>query len=142
MTAVLPGMPLIYSGQESAQTKHLKFFEKDVIEWGDYEYAPFYAQMMKLHHQSRSLLPQSSFEIIDLKNDNLFAFKRTFKNEETIFVMNISKSLERFILPQALSGQFTNCANSTDIKLQLNSELVFEPYQNFILQREKPLPTK
>jgi cyclomaltodextrinase len=142
MTAVLPGMPMIYGGQEAAQRKHLKPYDKDLIEWGDYEYASFYAQMMKLHHQSRSLLPQSTFEIMDLQNENLFAFKRSYKNEETIFVMNISKSLERLILPQALSGTFTDCSNSNNLTLNQNTELVFEPYQYFILQREKSLPTK
>lgn len=142
MTAVLPGAPMICSGQESAERKHIKFFEKDVINWSDYEYASFYAQLMKLHRQSRSLLPQSNFEIIDLQDNNLFAFKRSFKNEETIFVINVSKGIERLILPAALSGRFTNCSDSNELNLAQNSELVFEPNQYFILQREKPLPSK
>ncbi len=33
LTYTLPGMPLIYSGQEVGLDKRLKFFEKDEIEW-------------------------------------------------------------------------------------------------------------
>ncbi len=33
LTYTLPGMPLIYSGQETGLNKRLKFFEKDEIEW-------------------------------------------------------------------------------------------------------------
>jgi hypothetical protein len=30
------GMPLIYSGQESGESKRLQFFEKDSVDWGTY----------------------------------------------------------------------------------------------------------
>jgi glycosidase len=36
-SATVPGMPLIYSGQEDELNKRLKFFEKDVIEWCYFE---------------------------------------------------------------------------------------------------------
>ncbi|MEM6749092.1 MAG: alpha-amylase family glycosyl hydrolase [Planctomycetota bacterium] len=35
LTFTLPGMPLIYNGQEVAITQQLEFFEKDPIDWGD-----------------------------------------------------------------------------------------------------------
>jgi glycosidase len=39
LAATLPGMPLIYGGQESGLDKRIEFFEKDPIEWKDYKYA-------------------------------------------------------------------------------------------------------
>ncbi len=35
LTYMLPGMPLIYSGQEVGLNRRLQFFEKDSIDWAD-----------------------------------------------------------------------------------------------------------
>ena len=42
LATTLPDIPLIYSGQESGLNKHLSFFEKDSIEWGNFQYAEFF----------------------------------------------------------------------------------------------------
>ena len=41
-TCVIPGMPLLYSGQEAGLNKRLDFFEKDTIEWKDSKYKFLY----------------------------------------------------------------------------------------------------
>ncbi|HAN77960.1 MAG TPA: hypothetical protein DCQ31_09395, partial [Bacteroidales bacterium] len=48
----LPGMPLMYTGQESKLAKRLKFFEKDTIEWGNYPDAAFFTSFNKLKHET------------------------------------------------------------------------------------------
>jgi glycosidase len=40
LSATVPGMPLIYTGQEDKLSKRLKFFEKDAITWGSFDMAP------------------------------------------------------------------------------------------------------
>ena len=50
LTATLPGMPLIYNGQESAFNHRLEFFKKDTIDWKDYTLAPFYRKLLALKH--------------------------------------------------------------------------------------------
>jgi glycosidase len=42
LTYFLPGMPLIYSGQEAGLDKRLKFFDKDEIDWSDLSNAALY----------------------------------------------------------------------------------------------------
>ncbi|MCX6227542.1 MAG: alpha-amylase family glycosyl hydrolase [Bacteroidia bacterium] len=37
-TYTIPGMPLVYSGQEAGSTKRLKFFEKDPIDWSNQQF--------------------------------------------------------------------------------------------------------
>jgi glycosidase len=34
LAATLPGMPLVYTGQEDGLDKRLKFFDRDTIQWG------------------------------------------------------------------------------------------------------------
>jgi hypothetical protein len=53
LAATLPGMPLIYGGQEAGLDKRIEFFEKDPIQWKDYKYAPFYTGLLKLKHDNR-----------------------------------------------------------------------------------------
>ena len=55
LTFTLPGMPLIYNGQESRLTKRLAFFEKDAIAWGSYELTGFYQQLVTLKHKHPAL---------------------------------------------------------------------------------------
>jgi glycosidase len=44
---LMPGVPLIYNGQEEPLKKRLLFFEKDVIGFKKYQLAPFYHQIIK-----------------------------------------------------------------------------------------------
>jgi len=55
LTFTLPGMPLIYNGQESRLTQKLAFFEKDAIAWKNYELSDFYAGLVALKHQHPAL---------------------------------------------------------------------------------------
>lgn len=50
-----PGVPLIYSGQESGLDKQLEFFEKDVIDWKNFEKTDFLAQLARLKHDQSAL---------------------------------------------------------------------------------------
>lgn len=55
LTFTLPGMPLIYNGQEARLEKRLAFFEKDAIAWKGYELTGFYQQLIALKHQHPAL---------------------------------------------------------------------------------------
>jgi len=55
LSATLPGMPLVYSGQEAALSKRLEFFEKDQIPWGDYRFQWLYSALLNLKRRNRAL---------------------------------------------------------------------------------------
>jgi glycosidase len=56
LTFTIPGMPLIYSGQEAGLNKRLAFFEKDFINWqSDNNLQPFYTQLIKLKKEHSAL---------------------------------------------------------------------------------------
>ncbi len=52
---VIPGMPLIYNGQEACVNKRIKFFDKDSIEWKNCEMSDFLKKLCKLKHQNKAL---------------------------------------------------------------------------------------
>ena len=52
LTALLPGMPMLYSGQEAALHRRLAFFDRDPIDWQDFPLQAFYTTLLQLkkHH--------------------------------------------------------------------------------------------
>jgi glycosidase len=55
LSFTLPGMPLIYNGQEAGLAKRLAFFEKDPIDWRAHDFTAFYQRLTGLKHRHPSL---------------------------------------------------------------------------------------
>ena len=58
LTFALPGVPLIYNGQEAANTTRLPLFDRVAIDWThphDSDLRGLYANLSRLRHQRRSL---------------------------------------------------------------------------------------
>jgi cyclomaltodextrinase len=51
----VPGMPLVYSGQEAGLDHRLAFFDKDLIDWNDYPLQDFYTELLKLNVRNEAL---------------------------------------------------------------------------------------
>lgn len=104
LAATLPGMPLIYGGQESGLDKRIQFFEKDPIAWKDYRYAPFYAGLLKLKHDNPALWNGQyggAMQVLDTGNDKVFAFRRHRDHNVVQVVVNVSNAAQRYTLPGA-----------------------------------------
>jgi glycosidase len=93
LAATLPGMPLIYSGQESDLDKRLAFFDKDSIDWGNYRRAAFYAGLLKLKHRHPALISDmqaDNLQLIETGNARVFAFQRSKGYDKVRVVVNLS----------------------------------------------------
>jgi glycosidase len=102
LAATLPGMPLIYGGQESGLDKRIEFFEKDPVQWKNYAYAPFYANLLKLKHDNPALWNGQyggSIEVLETGNDKVFAFQRKRDANTVTVSVNLSNEAQRFSLP-------------------------------------------
>lgn len=112
LAATLPGMPLIYGGQESGLDKRIEFFEKDPIQWKSYQYAPFYAGLLKLKHENPALWNGqygAAAQVLDTGNDKVFAFRRAKDGDAVTVTVNLSGEAQRYSLPgqggaQTLAG--------------------------------------
>lgn len=97
LTFLLPGLPLIYNGQESSLEKQLLFFEKDEIEWNDYDLMPMYEQLISLKKANAALFTTNQVHStvwIEDENASVLTFLRqTSSHENKVFVIaNLSKS--------------------------------------------------
>jgi hypothetical protein len=94
-------MPLIYSGQESRLEKKLEFFEKDPIDWKTYELEGFYAGLNQLKKENAALWNGASgapVQVLDVGNDQLFAFKRQQGNNNVRVIVNPTGTLQKYKL--------------------------------------------
>jgi glycosidase len=92
LTFTLPGMPLIYNGQEARLDKRLAFFEKDPIAWKGYELTGFYQQLTALKHRRTALAAGQyggSVRLLEAPAD-VVAFERRLGNDVVRVAVNLS----------------------------------------------------
>ena len=103
LTYFLPGIPLIYSGQEVGFNHRLEFFEKDSIDWSDTgNFTAFYQTLINLKKENNTLdcpeLGGKMDEITTSKPDEIFAFQRNIGDDKIIAIFNLSSNSVDFTI--------------------------------------------
>ncbi|MBT9394311.1 DUF3459 domain-containing protein [Hymenobacter sp. NST-14] len=106
LTALLPGMPLVYSGQESALRKRLAFFDKDTIDWQDFPLQDFYTRLLRLRRRHPALLNgDAASHLHRLPGpEPVYAFVRATGAAAVLCVINIGPATQHLPLPAATAG--------------------------------------
>ena len=128
LTYLMPGMPLIYSGQEYDLDHRLKFFEKDQIPKIKGSYYDLLKKLGSLKNSSASLnggKDAASYKDI-VSSDHVIAFTRTKNNQSISFVGNVSDDAQEF---NSLNGSFEDYLTGVDIVFNENSKLNLEPWE-------------
>lgn len=102
LTFTLPGMPLIYGGQEAGLDKKLEFFEKDPIDWKTRELEGFYAGLIKLKKRNPALWNGQyggDIHLLESGTDKVFAFQRRLGANVLTVAVNLSGDAQRVMLP-------------------------------------------
>ena len=131
LTYFLPGIPLIYNGQEYGLNKRLEFFEKDFITKKQSDFYEFYSNLNSLKKENNILDIDSEikFEIIETNNKNLICYKRTKNDDSMYFVANLSEE------SQEINTKFSETLKSLNsdkmISLKKNS---LDPWEYHFLK--------
>ena len=127
LTFTLPGIPLIYSGQEAGLNKRLAFFEKDEIDWSELKYEDFYKQLIALKRNNVALFNGpfgGTIKFFDNPNSDTTVFVREKDENTVIVVMNLSNREKSTTISLGnYSGSYTSYF--TDQTINLNSEHTF-----------------
>ncbi len=91
----IPGVPLIYNGQEFGDTNNLSLFEKETIlqDTNSERSRRFYAFYKKIFNFRKNSLALRRGEMIKAKtlnDDKVYAFWRKFENETVLAIANLS----------------------------------------------------
>ena len=95
LSFTVPGMPLIYSGQEAGLNTRLEFFEKDEIDWNRApEMTDLYSRLIDLKKKNKALWNGTAGgKIVFLDTSEpkkLMAFKREKDGNSVFVIMNLS----------------------------------------------------
>jgi len=138
MAATIDGMPLVYSGQEDGLDKRLEFFEKDPIEWGDYEYEDFYRTLFELKDSNEALWNgQYGGEFVAVPTESAgqtYAYKRVKGDYEVFVILNFEDSEQNISFPNLdgtadytdVFGGENITVNGEGVTLDAHSYLVLE----------------
>lgn len=137
---VVPGMPLIYSGQEVGMTKRLRFFDKDTIVWNESPMTAFYKKMVELKSTNPALLNgEKGSDMFRIKSQNplIYAFTRENEGGKVLAIFNLSKTKQVVTISNdALAGSYIDWFSGNEVKVETSKEFTFEPW-GFILYVKK-----
>lgn len=111
MSFTVPGMPLLYTGQEYGMTKRLEFFEKDEVTYEESDFPEFYKSLIDLK-KGNSLFWNGTaggdFKILNTGNDKVFAFMRYTQDKEAFVILNLSAEKQEIVIPENIAGAYTD----------------------------------
>ena len=96
LSYTLPGMPLIYTGQETGMNRAFEFFEKDKApQWEPRnEYFTFYQNLNKLKHSQEALaagLEGGEMVVYPTESPDLLIFSREQGDSKVVVLTNLGK---------------------------------------------------
>jgi glycosidase len=135
LSYVMPGMPLIYSGNEYGLNHSLKFFEKDSIPKTKGKDWELRAKLGKLKAENPALnggKNKANYTRIQTTDDaNILAFVREKNGNKVVYIANFSNNtVEAEILYE---GKFTNYMKQNTVTLSKNQKTQIKPWEYFIL---------
>jgi len=131
----IPGMPLVYSGQEYDLNKRLHFFEKDSFPKVSGKTMEFLQQLGALKNNHKALtsgLSGGSFRrLLNSKNDQILAFERERDGDTIVFIANLSKDYAQFTL--SYEGNFKRFQDFKNKRLSSSYQYDMKPWEFWIL---------
>lgn len=124
LSYAIPGMPLIYSGQEYDLSHQLKFFEKDQIPKTKGKVWPVLEKLGALKNSNPALhggKNPASYERINSGNENVLTFKRAKDGNELIYVGNFSNQKQEINLAQ--EGMYLDYMSNAEVDTNTTIEL-------------------
>lgn len=140
LSFVMPGMPLIYTGQEVGLNKRLKFFEKDPIVWNDsLNLTPFYKKLVELKKNSKALSAGLNgadiFRIKSSKDSCVFAFNRGEGSDKIFAVFNLTAKEQTVNFEgEDYIGSFTDYITADAKAFTKGEPITLKPWEFHIYQ--------
>lgn len=127
LSFTIPGLPLIYSGNEIGLDRQLKFFEKDPIvfpdqaDWGKSEWEIFYKQLIELRTNNPALWSAGAggeLKLLHEQESFFLAFARSDSGNDVVVLMNLLPEPQTQLLELGqYSGEYTDFFSGQTTKL-------------------------
>jgi glycosidase len=153
LSFTVPGMPLIYSGQEIGLNRRLEFFEKDPIswpakdQWGQSEWEQFYKKLVQLKTNNPGIWTAGAggnLKPLHFDNTDVIAFSRStgatksLAANDVIVVMNLADSEQTQLLEiNDLAGDYIDWFSGEQVTLGEAQQLTLEPHSFKVFVRNR-----
>ncbi|GAA4320404.1 alpha-amylase family glycosyl hydrolase [Pontixanthobacter gangjinensis] len=135
LTYTLPGMPLIYSGQEYDLDKRLLFFEKDTIPKTKGKVYPLLEKLGRLKNSNPALHGgKKAATYTDVKTsaeEKVLAFKREKNGQALYYIANMTNQPVSFKVEA--EGDFKDYMNDSNFSIYKDQQVQFKPWEYKIL---------
>ncbi len=137
ISATIPGMLLIYSGQEVALDRRLRFFEKDTIQWlDDRNFTQFYSKLNEIKKENPALWNGKfggSYKMIDANNVQVYCFLRQSEDgtNKVMVIANCTGASQKIRITSQM-GKYRNAFSGKKVKLKNEFEMEMGPWQYLI----------
>ncbi len=136
---MLPGIPLIYSGQEAGNYKRLRFFDKDEIDWKPDKMFPLYQKLIELKKTNPALwssLYGGTCQTEVLENGKSFLVYRNRDAHSVLSICNFSgEKLKISINNPLYYGDWENILSGERERIFGNSSFEIAPYRFVVFQK-------
>jgi glycosidase len=134
LSGVIPGMPLVYSGQEAGNEKRLQFFERDPVEWKESRFADIYKTILNYKLKSKALRngeKGSRLQLLSSPDDkNIFVFIRKNGKEKVVCVFNLSdESRKTAINNNQVKGKYKDLFSNEKVTLGQIVSFELKPWE-------------
>ncbi|MFB9273441.1 alpha-amylase family glycosyl hydrolase [Cohnella cellulosilytica] len=133
LSFTMPGMPLIYSGQEAGLDRRLAFFEKDEIGWDDLPLQSFYRTLADLKHGHPALwngVAGGSYERLESGGDPVLAFVRKHEDSVVIVLANLSgEPAQGKVRTDAFAGAYEAFPDGESVTLAAELTVDLQPWE-------------
>jgi glycosidase len=137
LSYTLPGMPMIYTGQEAAFNRRLLFFDKDSVDWGDYALTEFYQELGDLRKKNPALWSGISGgkmkRIKTNKQEDIYAFFRRNDDNTLAIITNLSPERKTFKFKSKRNIQAKDYYSGDAFSIGSNAQMTLGPWAYKIL---------
>jgi 1,4-alpha-glucan branching enzyme len=96
LTYTLPGIPMMYTGQEVGFNHAFEFFKQDITpDYSANKYTTFYTKLNDLRHRNAALwcdIESAKMQRYTTANPNVYVFSRERNGQKVVVVANLSNS--------------------------------------------------
>ncbi|MDU0371808.1 alpha-amylase family glycosyl hydrolase [Hymenobacter endophyticus] len=138
LTVLLPGMPLVYTGQEAALSRRLQFFDRDTIGWYTIPLQEFYTKLLQLkrrHPALRNGDTSSRFRRLP-GPEQLYGFLRGKEGATVLCVINAEARETPLTLPAEADGTWRDVFSGQQLLFQQGDELSVPGHGWRVLERQ------
>ena len=132
------GYPLIYSGQEAANHKRLKFFDKDLIAWNTFPLHDFYKTLINLH-KSEAINYGESFNL-PIQHDKVMGYLKKKDKDVILVLLNFGNEMIKIpaITHDWLKGEFTQVFSGISYTFKDAERFELGPFE-YLVYRTKAI---